>query len=384
MQSKPPRSFRALREGWPAIVAALALSASAGAVAGQVPEFKLDIPGLEAFECAPAGEVVVASPEEARQAAQLGSTARQALILGDAERARDLLGRAVGLDPSSPGLAYQYGRVLEDLGERRDAVEQYCAALAAGAEGEDAADARDRVVRFAESERRRIPSEALEAFEAGLTAVGENRMDDAEAAFVEAVEEHADFPEAEFNRALVLEQLGRAMEAAEAYRAYLRLRPDAPDGIRVSERIGQLQVVPGARPSSGSALALGMLLPGGGQFYTGRPLGGVALLAAAGGAAAAAFLVSETDVRCLHAVEPGASCPPEQVIGRTTSHPYRTLGLIGVGAVALGGAIEAFLHARGVDEVEVANLGGNRSMLLGPSLQSHGLGADVRFIRVVF
>lgn len=380
----PPRTIRLPLRGWSAIVLVLALLATADSLAAQLPDFKVEIVGLEAFECPAPGEVVVASAEEQRQAQQLGTTARQALILGDAERARGLLDRAVRLHPNSPTLAYQYGRVLEDLGERGEAVQQYCVALASGAEGEDAADARDRVVRFAESERRRIPAEALDAFEAGLSAVGENRMTEAEGAFLEALEGHEDFPEAAFNRAVVLEQLGQAVDAADAYRSYLRLRPNAPDAIQVSERIGQLQVAPGSRPSSGSALALGMLLPGGGQFYTGRPLGGVALLAAAGGAAAAAFLVTDTDVRCLRAVEPGESCPPDQIIGRTTSHPYRTLGLVGVGAVALGGAIEAFLHARGIDEVAVANFGGGASMLMGPSVQSRGLGADVRFIRVTF
>lgn len=380
----PPRMIRPSPRGWSAVVVAVALLAAAESLAAQLPEYKVEIPGLGAFECPAPGEVAVASAEEQGQASQLGSTARQALILGDAERARGLLARAVDLDPASPGLAYQYGRVLEDLGERRQAVEQYCAALAAGAAGEDAADARDRVVRFAEAERRRIPSEALDAFEEGLSAVGENRMAEAESAFAVAADAHGDFPEAVFNRAVALEQLGRAVDAADAYRGYLRLRPNAPDAIQVSERIGQLLVVPGSQPSSGSALALGMLLPGGGQFYTGRPLGGVALLAVAGGAAAAAFLVTDTDVRCLRAVEPGESCPQDQIIGTTTSHPYRTLGLVGVGAVALGGAIEAFLHARGIDDVEVANLGGGAAMLLGPSVQSRGLGADVRFIRVTF
>lgn len=363
---------------------ALALAASSGTAEAQLPEIKAEVAGLGAFQCPAPGEVIVGSAEERQQALQLGVTARQALILGDAERARGLLDRAVTLAPSSGALAYQYGRVLEDLGERRSAVLQYCGALSSGAEGDDATDARARIDRFAEEERRRVAPEALEAFSEAITAAGEGRFDESEAAFQRAVDAHADLPEAEFNRAVVLELAGRPLDAAEAYRSYLQLRPNAPDAIRVSERIGQLQVAPGARPSAGSALALGMLLPGGGQFYTGRPRGGMALLAVAGGAAAAAFLVKETDVRCLRAVEPGESCPPDQVIGRTTSHPYRTLGLVGIGAVALGGAIEAFLHARGLDGVEVAELGGGAAMLMGPSVQARGLGADVRFIRVTF
>lgn len=383
MHLPPPHPNRRSVFGGALVLTAVALAVVPGRGAAQVPAVKTTVPGLEAFACPAPGELDPPSADEARQAAQLGATARQEVILGDLERARGLLGRAVALDPTSATLAYQYGRVLEDLGESRDAVLQYCASLVEGASGDDAADARTRIEDFAEANRRRVPDAALEAFARGVAAVGEGRWDDAVEAFVAASAAHADFPEAEFNRAVALETLGRGVEAADAYRAYLDLRPDAPDAIRVSERIGQLQVVPGGRPSPGSALALGMLLPGGGQFYTGRPLGGVVLLAAAGGAAAAGFLIEETDVRCLRAVEPGQSCPPDQIVGTNTTRPYLTWGLVGAGALVLGGAIEAFLHARGVDDVEVATLGGG-ARLLGPSVQARGLGADVRFFRVTF
>lgn len=381
-RSTPPRHRRRLL-GRPLVLLAVVAATVPGRGAAQTPAIKATVLGLDAFRCPAPGEVVVPSEEEARQAAQLGATARQAVILGDVERARGLLARAVSLDSRSSTLAYQYGRVLEDLGQPREAVLQYCRVLDGSGGGEDAVDAQARVEAYADENRRRIAAPALEAFGNGVAAAGEGRWAAAEENFLAASAAHADFPEAEFNRAVALESLGRGVEAADAYRAYLDLRPDAPDAIRVSERIGQLQVVPGSLPSPGSALALGMLLPGGGQFYTGRPLGGILLLAAAGGAAAAGFLIEETDVRCLRAVEPGQSCPPDQIVGQTTSQPYLTWGLVGAGAVILGGAVEAFLHARGMDEVEVATLGGG-ARLLGPSVQARGLGADVRFFRVTF
>ena len=361
---------------------ALAAVGARGAEAQSLP-YKSDVLGLERFECGVPARPDVPTPEESDQARQLGGTARQAVILGDLERARGLLDRAVSLDGGSAALAYQLGRVLEDLGEVQAAVGQYCRALAFGAEEADAQDARNRVDAYSNATRRRVPAAALESFTTGVTAAGEGRFGAALTAFSEAAAEHADFPEAQFNRALVLEALDRSPEAIEAYRVYLSLRPDAPDAIQVSERIGQLQAGPGALPSSGSALALGMLLPGGGQFYTGRPLGGVALLAIAGGAAAAALLVEEVDVRCLRAVEPGQACPPDEIIGESRSRPYLTYGLAGAGAVMLAGALEAFFHARGLDDVEVAMLGGN-ALLLGPSVQARGRGADVRWFRVVF
>ncbi len=350
---------------------------------GQSLAYKIEVAGLARFECVAVSQPDLPRPDEANQARQLGATARQAVILGDLPRARDLLSRAVSLDPGSAALAYQYGRVLEDLGESTAAVGQFCRALAFGAEEADAQDARSRVDAFADATARRIPAPALDAFDQGLQAAGEGRREDALTAFGAAAAAHADFPEAQFNRAIVLESLGRGPEAIEAFRTYLLLRPDAPDAIQVSERIGQLQAGPGSIPSSGSALALGMLLPGGGQFYTGRPLGGVALLAIAGGAAAAALLVEEVDVRCLRAVEPGQACPPGDIIGESTSRPYLTYGLAGAGALMLAGAIEAFIHARGLDDVEVASFGAN-ALLLGPSVQAWGRSADVRLFRVVF
>jgi tetratricopeptide (TPR) repeat protein len=363
-------------------LAVLAAVGTRGVAAQSLP-FKAEVAGLARFECTVLSRPELPTEEEAAQARQLGGTARQAVILGDLDRARGLLERAVSLDGGSAALVYQFGRVLEDLGDVEAAVLQYCRSLAFGADDADAQDARNRVDTYANATRRRVPPEALASFETGVVAAGEGRFGEALTAFSEAAAAHADFPEAEFNRAVVLEALDRGPQAIEAYRAYLALRPDAPDGIQVSERIGQLQAGPGALPSSGSALALGLLLPGGGQFYTGRPLGGVALLAIAGGAAAAALLVEEVDVRCLRAVEPGQACPPDQVIGETRSRPYLTYGLAGAGAVMLAGALEAFFHARGLDEVEVAGLGSN-ARLLGPSVQARGRGADVRWLRVVF
>lgn len=385
MRSLPARRRHTALRAWGTGAALGALLASASAVSAQFPELKREVVGAVAFACPPPATIPVVAEADERQARQLGTTARQALILGEVERARGLLERATALDPRSAELAYRYGRVLEEVGETDDAVRWYCAALAAGADGEDAADARDRIDRYAEAERPRIPEDALEAFETGVAAFAAGRMPEAAAAFARAVASHPAMAEAEFNRGVALEAGGAAAEAVEAYRGYLRLRPDAPDAIEVSERIGHLQVAPAVGPAPGSTLALGLLVPGGGQFRTGRPLGGAAVLALAGGAAAAAFLVSETDVRCLHAVEPGGSCPPDQVVGRTTRYPWRTVGIAGMAAVAVGGAVEAFLHARGMrDSGAAVEVGGGATLLLGPSVRSRGFGADVRVLRVSF
>jgi tetratricopeptide (TPR) repeat protein len=374
---------RASRAGLALALSVVGLVWGVDGAAAQGLPIKTDIQGLDAFQCAALGVPDPVGAEESAQAYQLGATARQTVVLGDLARARELLERAVSLDPGSAGLAYQFGRVLEDLGEARAAAEQYCRALAFGASEEDAADARARIDTYADATRRRIPSQALQAFADGVAAAGVRRWNGALTSFETAANEHADFPEAHFNQGVVLEALGRDIEAADAYRRYLDMGPGAPDAIVVSERIGQLQVVPGSLPSAGSALALGMFVPGGGQFYTGRPLGGVALLALAGGAAAAGFLIEETDIRCLNAVEPGQACPPNEIIDTETTRPYLTYGLAGAGALVLAGALEAFFHARGLDEVEMASFG-DSARLMGPSLRARGRRADVRFFRVTF
>jgi hypothetical protein len=141
---------------------------------------------------------------------------------------------------------------------------------------------------------------------------------------------------------------GRGAGPASAFLRYLELRPDAPDAIPISQRIGQLQSLAiRAGPSPGAALALGMLVPGMGQFYSGRTLGGFAVLAAAGSALAAGFLFEEIHVRCLNPVEPGAACPPGEVVSTRTERPYLMLGVGAAAAAGVIGAVEAFIHLRG-------------------------------------
>ena len=93
-------------------------------------------------------------------------------------------------------------------------------------------------------------------------------------------------------------------------------------------------------------MTLGALLPGMGQFYSGRPLGGLTVLALAGGAVAAGFLIEEVHVRCLNPVGPGASCPPDEVVARRTERRHVELGTCAAAAVGVIAAIESFVHLR--------------------------------------
>lgn len=379
-QSRGSRSRIAVR------VVVLAILVAPPPAAAQDLPLKRTVPGEELARCN--GEVPPeASDEEERsQAASLGSSAAQAVILGDRERARELLGRAVQLDPRSPDLAYQYGRILEELGETEAARDRYCIVLAVAPDGPDAGDVRARLAALATAVREGIPDGAVEAFRQGITRADEGRWDVALQWFDEAVAEAPRWPAAVYDRGVAHARLGRDGEAAADFRTYLTLEPGASDAILVSERIGQL-VDAGRAPSAGAALALGMLFPGMGQIYTGRTGFGLATLAVAGGAAAAALLIRDVDVRCLDVPPPGEECPPGRILDENEERPYLVPGLAVAGGVMLATAVEAFIHARRRtgspgDAMSLGRVG--PVDLAGPAVSADGDRLRIRVLRVGF
>jgi tetratricopeptide (TPR) repeat protein len=287
------------------------------------------------------------SAEERAQAAELTSSSDQALMLGDLPRALALLDRATEIDAASAELAYRRARVLEDLAETSAAVDEYCRAHSLAPE-DGIRDAQARLQSLVEGDRAALPGEAIVAFTAGLTAVDRGSLSTALAAFERAASRAPNWSSAEYNRGVVLARQGRGREAATALLRYLELRPDAPDAIAVLQRVGQLQsLAVRDGPSPGITVALGVLLPGMGHFYAGRPVVGSTVLAVAGGALAAGYLVKEVDVRCLTSVPSGERCPESEVVSRRTGRPYLTIAVGVAAAAGVIGAIEAFLDARG-------------------------------------
>jgi Flp pilus assembly protein TadD/TM2 domain-containing membrane protein YozV len=283
---------------------------------------KVQVPG-EASPCSPAGAPLEPTPNQRAQASQIGSSASQALLLGDRERARDLLREATQLDPTSADLAYRYGRSLEELGETEAAIEALCRFMTLDAPEADIADAEARL-RALQPVQLQISEEAAAAFEAGLFDAGQGRLLAAVDGFERAAGLAPDWPEASYNHGVVLARLGRRDEARVALRRYLELAPDAPDAIAVSERIGELQVVSVASnlPSPAAAFAVG-LVPGLGQVYTGRPAEGLGFMTVAGGHLATALLYD-----------------------RGIQPPFKGPGLAIAGATTLVSAIDALLYAK--------------------------------------
>ena len=315
-------------------------------LAAQELSLKRDHPGAGPFVCPAVTIPAPPSGEERLQATQLGSSADQAVVQGDLSRAATLLARATELDPSSIELAYRRARVLEDLGDRPGAIDSYCRVVAAGSTDDAATDAETRLQALADERWIGISDEAAEAFQLGLSSADRGQFSDAAVSFGAALAEAPRWADAVFNRAIVFDRMGRGQEALADLRRYLELRPDAADAVAVSGRIGQLQGVAAAAPSAGTALLLGLIVPGMGQFYSGREVGGFTFLSLAAGAAAAGFLIKEVQVECLVTVEPGEDCPGGQVFRDTVDRPYLLPGLGVAAGVAVIGAIEAFVKAR--------------------------------------
>jgi tetratricopeptide (TPR) repeat protein len=332
------------------VVAASACLAAACARGGSAQELALRerYPGSEAFTCPAWSAPEPAAPEAAREARALASEANEALVLGDLDRAESFLTRALELDAGSSELLYRHARVLEARGARDEAIVGFCSALAAGSGAEDASDARARLDSLVSLDRPRLSPSAVAAFERGLSLAQAGRVADAEAAFETAVREDPEWAPAVYNAGVMSAARGDRTKAAEHLRRYLALAPEAPDVADVSRTLGRWEASTEQRalPDPNATLALGMFLPGTGQFYSGRTWPGVGVLAVAAGAVATGLLVREVRVRCVGTAQAGESCPPEQVVGRQTTRPHMGLALAVAASATVAGALEAFFRVR--------------------------------------
>ena len=280
-----------------------------------------------------------------RQARELAQRAQQSAILGDRTAARDQLRQAAALDPANPDLAYQLARAQEAVSATDDATAAYCAFLALAPNAPEAAEARERLAGLTRSSQPAVAERILAPFRSGITAYEAGRYAEAEIAFSNAIAQQPDWADAYYDRALTKVVRGRREQAIADLQQYLRLRPEAEDRQAVIARINGLR---GGSLSPSAALALGLVIPGAGQMYTGRKAFGIVTLAAAGGALA--FALKSGPVTKQFVVNPkdpfGNPLPPFIDTRTETGHPNLVPGLAAVGAIAGATAIEAFVHAR--------------------------------------
>ena len=343
-----------------------------------------ELPGDEDFSCPALDTSAQVSNEERTEAARIGSNADQALILGDQERARDLLARATETDPTSPELAYRYARVLDDMGARVQAISHFCRALVMGAGSDEVGDAERRLEAIFEWQKAQLSSEAIEAFQGGISEADSADLEAALASFDLARQEAPDWPDPLYNRGIIRARLGQIEAAAADLELYLAVRPEAEESAALSESIQRLREL-ASLPLPSRALTYGLLLPGGGQFYTGQKWRGAGLLTVSAAALAVGLFSDKTTVRCVGPPGPGGECPPDRFIGEEDSKPYLVRGLVAAGAFAVAGALESFYRSRRVRAREVGALMASEPReptVKGPALFARGTRLYLSLVQV--
>ena len=245
--------------------------------------------------CPTTVQVVVPPTEAQRRAARaLVQRGQQAAILGDRAAEREQLRQAAILDPANSDLAYQLARAHEGAGAAADAATEYCRFLALAPNAPEAAEARERIAILAAD-------------------VGE-----------------------------------RPSVVATAPRSQPTVVAPAPTTTAPAPIVTRL--------SPSRALSIGLVVPGGGQFYAGRPVRGILTL----GGAAIALAYGLTERRGLTPVQETALDPfgnpyTFTTTRETTSRPNLAPGLGVAAAIAVASAIDAFNYSRRTnDERRVA------------------------------
>ena len=284
------------------------------------------------------------SAEQQRRARDLAQRGQQSAILGDRAGARDLLRQAVALDPTNIDLAYQLARAEEGAGSDADAARAYCRFLALAPDAPEAAESRARLAQLMLSTRHADSLRAAAVFARGVAAYERGYPDSADAAFTAALALAPDWAAAYYDRGVMRDEMGRRVDAARDFQQYLRLEPDASSRVQLAKRITVLEEPP---LSPGKALALGLVVPGAGQFYTGRPVRGALTLLGAGAALACGMSARVSEQPVQHtATDPFGNPYSFTTTERVTDHPCRAPGFTAAGAMALISAIDAFRYAQ--------------------------------------
>jgi tetratricopeptide (TPR) repeat protein len=162
-------------------------------------------------------------------------------------------------------------------------------------------------------------------------------------------------PDLAYQLARAHDGAGAFADAAIEYCRFLTLAPNAPEAAEARERVAVLSPrAPAAapelspsRPSPGRALALGLIVPGAGQFYTGRPVRGAVAFTAASLAivVGAGQRITDEAVQ-VTALDPFGNPYTYTTTRRSSSRPLLAPALVTAGAIAIASAVEAFNYTR--------------------------------------
>lgn len=293
-------------------------------------------------------------PEDREEAARLTNAATQTMILGDLDGALEFLDRATAVDPTAPEAVYLRARILQQQGAREAAVAALCEYLSLEPAGRSAEDARRRLDEARDLD---VGRELVDLHERALALEFEGRLEEAEAALTELLAARPGMTVALYNRGVLRGVLGHTDGARADLARYLELEPAASDEPAVRQFIdGETApavaqdptgdgraAADGSAPRAGAVFVVGALVPGAGQFYTGRPLLGAAVTGVAVTALAAGALYRRTTVHCLDAT--ASPCPSSQVASRETERPFMAPAIAVAMGLTVAAAVEAALHA---------------------------------------
>lgn len=323
-------------------------------------------------EIAPASQAAVARRDNV-EARRLAAVGQEAALVGDQAAARDAFARAAVLNPGDERVAYDLGRAHEELADSAKAIGEFCRYLTLSPGGREAADVRDRLLRLVPRPAVQRAQDVQVAFRLGLALFDDGNYNASARAFDDVVRNAPSSAEGYFNRGLARAAAGNRADAVKDLEQFRAAAPTVDDRVAVGRAIEALR-----KPvyNQGAAFALG-LVPGFGQFYTGRPVRGVVVLVAAAGAAGVAFTQRTTDEQVSY-VDPNGVPAPYTVT--TKDRPYLTAGLGAAAGLTVIAMIEAVVFAnhsqRGASIVArrgaAATPSGDASFAIAPTFDRQG------------
>lgn len=287
------------------------------------------------------------SDDDKRRARDLAARGQQAAILGDSAAALTSLRQAASLDPMNADFAYQLGRVYEQSKAETNAAAEYCRFLVLAPNALEAVEVRDRILAIIPPRTDPTTAAAQREFQSGIAAYNAGQFLQAQLHFSGALKGDSTWADAYYDRALARMALAERVNAMNDFESYLRFKPEATDRLQVVARIDNLRR---AQLSQGQALVLGLVVPGGGQMYTRRPVRGAVLF----GLAATALGVGAKGQTKTTTVQQTGTDPfghkyTFNTTKTTTERPYLAPGIAVAGGIAIVSAFEAFHYAARVN-----------------------------------
>jgi tetratricopeptide (TPR) repeat protein len=272
------------------------------------------------------------------EARRLAAAGQEAALIGDQAAARDAFVRAAILNPGDERIAYDLGRAHEELADSAKAIGELCRYLSLSPAGREALDVRERLRRLVPAAAQRQAADVQVAFQLGLALFDDGRYTAAIAAFGDVVRDAPTASEGYFNRGLAYAANRSRIAALQDLEQYRANAPTVDDRVQVGRAIEVLR-----RPVYEPSIAFARsIIPGVGQFYTGRPVRGVIVLAAVGVASGLA-LTQQTTSETVAYVDPNGA--PAPYTRTTQQRAYLTAGLGAAAAVTILGMIDAVASA---------------------------------------